>query len=98
MPPVVTVTRDSDGYAIKVEFYENETAFYNGDRSVLMVFEPGCPWVFRPERRTSLRLGWRATKVALRLQANPWRSLTGVDTHIVPEPGAPLEPIPGRVA
>lgn len=96
--PVVIVSRDSRGYAVKVEFYEDETAYYNGERTVLMVFEPGAAWVFRVDRRASLRLGWRATRVVIRLRTNPWLSLADVDTHTVPEPGAPLEPIPGRAA
>lgn len=97
-PPVVLVSRDEFGFAIKVACYENETAFYAGERSVLMEFEAGAGWVFVAERPTSLRLGWRAAMVVKRLRANPWLSLKNVDTHYVPEPGAPLEPNPGRAA
>jgi hypothetical protein len=90
--PIVVVTRDTVG-RIVADWYEDEDGYYTGDPIATATHDVvhvrrNCPpdtasQVFRLYHEGPAGFGVSASVIA---------------THTVSEPGAPLEPIPGRVA
>lgn len=97
--PIVVVTRGLDGYASKALWFEDEAAFYDGNPTLVMEFNrASCAWSYVSLRISSPALRLRAAHVIERLERTPWTDMAFAATHTVAEPGAPLEPIPGRAA
>lgn len=93
--PIVVVTQGSHGYTIKVEWFENERAFYaDAVTLVMQLDEAAGVWWYLPKRVSSDELGTAAVKVIEVFEACPWTDVSRFATHFVPEPGAPLEPVP----
>ena len=93
--PVVLVSRTPDGYASRAVWFENEAAYYDDAPTLLMEFNrERHAWSYTPLRTSSRRLGLRAAHVMGRLERTPWTAMAFAETHWVPEPGAPLEPVP----
>jgi hypothetical protein len=91
--PVVTVTRD------EVRIFEDERHFYLGAASVVLEFNrEHSVWTGTTLRFTTRPVQFEAELALWRLTRNPWTDVSDQATHYIPEPGAPLEPIPGRAA
>lgn len=92
-PPVVIVSRD------RVRIFEDEQHFYLGGPSVVLTFDPGHNvWTGTTLEFTTRPVQFEAELALWRLTRNPWTDVSDQATHYVPEPGAPLEPLPGRTA
>lgn len=96
---VVTVTRAACGEQRAVEWFEDESRVYDGDPFRRLEFDPvACVWFGRTFRTCQDRAANTAAALTLwRLTNNPWDDVSDVATHVAPEPGAPLDPIPVSV-
>jgi hypothetical protein len=97
--PIVVVTRDATRDPLLIEWFEDENGYWTEDPIAVVQFDPWrdvwSAWA-KKNARTETRLAGARTLLALVLDAGA--EVRGLATHYVPEPGAPLEPIPGRVA
>lgn len=91
--PVVIVSRDESGQAVKIEWFETEQHVYHEDPMLLHEFNPAsCVWWSVSRRNTRDYKALIAPLVEL-LTENPCADVSGFETHRWPEPGAPLEPV-----
>lgn len=76
----------------ELSVYADERSFYDGEPTAVM----------RRERTAWHSIVWRPTTPAIRrvlheavrrLGHNPWTDVSDLATHVVAEPGAPLEPV-----
>lgn len=91
-PPIVVVTRDSNGRTV-ADWYETEDGYYVGDPIATAGYDVvnirrNCPVDVASEVFRLYGMGMAGFAAAAEKAA----------THFAPEPGAPLEPIPGRSA
>jgi hypothetical protein len=96
--PIVVVTRDATGQPVKIEWFEDERRAYA--REPMLVHELNTlsnVWWFVSLRNTLDYKPWIEPLVE-RLTENPYANVDEFETHRWSEPGAPLEPIPGRAA
>jgi hypothetical protein len=97
--PVVVVTRDSTRDPLRIDWYEDETGYWAEDPLVWLEFDPGRDvWLAKAGRNARPETSLTAARVLLDLVLDPGASVYQLATHFVAEPGAPLEPIPGRAA
>lgn len=92
---VVIVGRDSRGRTV-VEWFLDEAAYYAGDRMAKLVANDSLD--VHPLRDVDSGLARRIATLFITLVDAPDWDVSFVATHTVAEPGAPLEPIPGRAA
>lgn len=91
--PVVLVTQDSRRRTC-VDWFEDEDSYYAGWRLAHLVAGDtllASPRYIRPETAQQI------ADVFVALVETPDRDVSFVATHTVAEPGAPLEPVPGRL-
>jgi hypothetical protein len=91
--PVVLVTRDSRDRP-GITWYEDEIGFYDGD-PVAWVTGGGALHI---SPHASVEAGEAAKEAHSVVRDSVSPDLSRFATHVEPEPGAPLEPIPGRSA
>lgn len=97
--PIVVVTGDDTRDPLRIEWFEDEAGWYLNDPVAWLEFDSRQPVSSsnaKPNARTESRLA--AARVLLDLELDAEASVYQLATHFVPEPGAPLEPIPGRSA
>lgn len=96
---VVLVTRDDTRDPLRIEWFEDEAGYYAGDPLAWLEFDPRRDvWVAKAGRNARPETSLAAARALLDLVLDPEASVYQLSTHFVPEPGAPLEPIQGRVA
>jgi hypothetical protein len=97
--PVVLVTRDQYGNQTKIEWFEDENRFYDADPLAALTFDAAVSvWWGKSFRPTGSTLGLLIAVTLQMLTEDPWADVSFLATHTISEPGAPLEPIPGRSA
>lgn len=93
--PVVVVTRDVSRDPLRIDWYEDEGAYYTQDPLAELEFDPAKDvWVARKGRNARPDTSLAAARLLLDLVLDPQASVYHLATHFVPEAGAPLEPIP----
>lgn len=92
MNPIVVVTQDPDGYGIEIQVFESERRFYDRDPMATLKREPA--WTGESHRSTVPPAGLLIKELWERVAENPWADVSDLATHCIPEPGAPLEPVP----
>lgn len=99
MTAVVLVSRDRHGVATRIEWFESEHRAYDRDPIVVQAWDYDRQgWWTTSRRPTNVPFAALIAEVAVRLAENPWADVSDVETHCFPEPGAPLEPTPGKAA
>lgn len=97
--PVVAVTRDLSGLNTRLSWCETEQRYYLDGVAVQMTFdEAHSVWSGVSLRPSTREVGVSAARALTLLARNPWADVSDLFTHELAEPGAPLEPIPGRAA
>jgi hypothetical protein len=78
----------------RVSWFEDEKHYYDGDPTIFVEFDAKhTTWTVHTRRRTTRAMTPSVGQVLLRLTNFPTSDVTPWLTHVVPEPGAPLEPI-----
>lgn len=97
--PIVVVSRDDTRDPLLIEWFENENGYYNEDPVAWVSFDPvRDEWTARAKRHAQGDTRLSAARLLLALVLDSQANVTRLATHRTPEPGAPLEPIPGRAA
>lgn len=97
--PIVVVTGDDTRDPLRIDWFEDENCFYAGDPSAWIEFhQPRDTWRGEAGRYARPESTLAAARILLDLALDGEASVYQLATHFVPEPGAPLEPIPGRSA
>lgn len=91
--PIVLVTQDSQRRTV-AEWFESEDGYYNGDPLARLV----AGHELRAGRNVQVSTAQDVAHAWLLLLQLPNHDVTYLATHTIAEPGAPLEPIPGRAA
>lgn len=97
--PIVLITRDRNEQAVFLGFCEDEAAYYWSGSAIVLNFDTDHNlWWGKTLRQTEPVVRFEASLAMWRLTRNPWTDVSDQVTHEIAEPGAPLEPIPGRAA
>jgi hypothetical protein len=97
--PVVVVTRDVTRDPLRVEWFEDENGYYAEDPLAWIEFHRlRDTWRGQAGRNAPPEVTLMASRILLDLSCDSEVSVSHLATHYVAEPGAPLEPIPGRAA
>ena len=93
--PIILVTQDQHGNNTKIEWFEDERRYYDQDPLAALTFDAGpCVWWGKSHRPTGSTHGLLIAVTLQMLTEDPWADVSFIATHYVPEPGAPLEPVP----
>lgn len=91
--PIVLITQDSQRRTV-VEWFESADGYCNGDPIARLV----AAHELHVGRNVQVSTAHDIAHAWLLLLQLPNHDVTYLATHTRPEPGAPLEPIPGRAA
>lgn len=81
----------------KVSWFEDEQHYYDGQPTVVLTLDPVQHlWWGRSYRPTTRVMTPSVGEVFRRLANFPDSDVSDAVTHVVAEPGAPLEPVPVR--
>jgi hypothetical protein len=97
--PVIASARNEAGETDWLGWCESERDYYTHGAAIEVKFEHSVNlWWSRSLRLHSRPLGAAAARAFRWLTNSPSADAYQFATHVLPEPGAPLEPIEGRAA
>lgn len=91
--PVVIVSRDRSGQAVKIEWFETERHVYHEDPMLVHEFNPASNVWWSVSRRNTGYYKPLIAPLVEQLTEDPSADVSAFETHRWPEPGAPLEPV-----
>jgi len=91
--PIVVVTRDTTGQAVKIEWFETEPHVYHENPMLVHEFNPDSNVWWSVSRRNTRDYKTLIAPLVELLTENPCADVSAFETHRWPEPGAPLEPV-----
>lgn len=97
--PVVVVTGDTTRDPLRIDWYEDEDAYYAQDPLAWVEFHRSRDmWRGHVDRNAPQGVTLTASRILADLSCDSEVTVSHLATHRVAEPGAPLEPIQGSAA